>query len=1011
MDDKTIKFTCSHCGVKIRADLDMAGDFTECPQCSHRILIPMPGIHPGLMVGNFRIERRLGRGGMGEVWLAHQMALDRPVALKILSPALTRDSQFLDRFQMEVRTAGQLQHPNIVAAFDAGEADGIHFLATSFVDGEALEQTLERRGHLGEREALAIVRCVAEALRYAWNRFKLMHRDIKPGNIMVDAEGEVRLMDMGISKCLERDDPRLTTDGHFVGTPYYMSPEQARGDADIDFRTDVYALGATLYHLLTGEVPYTAETMVGILAKHITEPLQLPGKRRPGLSTGCDALVEIMMAKKPDERQRSWEDVIRDVDAVLSGGLPETRCPRGSPHAVLQASHASRRVIRVHTAETQLADTLPRRPARSSDDGDTHKRTHLLVAAAALLALVAAGSWMALAMRNQRGEGQGNGPVSPPVAPANPPAEDDGKRHRQAWAQVREAARAAMAGEQTFEAALERIEDVRPSLAGSGYEAELKRLGNRLKIARRERVQRATGALRRRVQALESEGRYEEAMALLRNYDGPREDDTNAALLRSLEQLHQHLDRRRNVERHREEQERKRRYDFLLEISDRLVSGRYEEAADAYATHELNGEFPELEEPLMQLGDLEGFILDSFREQAGWEVRLQLRDGWKEVRIDKVDNNGIQASQEVPGGWMGRRFTAADLHEEERARRLASLHPVARAILTGVREARRHPEKTAEVFGDAGTLAEPLRETVRVRHRATLNDAAERGWSAVWQSAGVNEAPGLDQDPDRLDLQPGAWDGERVSRLQWTLSAYRDRFDDSAFVVPRMALLDRLQREVDQAGAALVQDVFRGRVTAFNETRGSIEVIYDFADERQLEDWYRVRRLGLHSSGYARVEEDHLLLDTQGRGQILLAAGPRFSELEAEVRGEYTRGHFDLALLAQDHVALAEIAGGADQRDGYRLAPLDGDRAEIRARRGGRPTATRPRAPFTAVLAWRESSMRLQVDGRPLPEQEFESGSVRFGLSTFASSIRVDKVTVRGTLEKDWLEQARKERR
>ena len=348
-------------------------------------MIPRPGIRQGTRIGHFTVQRKLGAGAMGEVWLAHQEVIDREVALKVLAPALTRDPAFVQRFMKEVRTAGRLEHPNIITAHDAGEHDGIYYMAVAYVDGEDVSQLLARRGVLPESEALSIAHGVAEALDYAWDRFQILHRDVKPSNIMLTSRDEVRVMDLGISKSMS-DEASLTMTGYIVGTPHYMSPEQARAEVDLNFRTDVYALGATLYHLVTGDTPYHAATAMGILTKHITDPLRPPRVRNPNVSEPCSALIETMMAKDRNERQSSWGNVTRDIDAVLVGAMPATPRPTSGQSAVQPMNSEELRRIRSASTMTFGATSHP----AADEDTAARKRSKRPLAIGLGFAAVAA---------------------------------------------------------------------------------------------------------------------------------------------------------------------------------------------------------------------------------------------------------------------------------------------------------------------------------------------------------------------------------------------------------------------------------------------------------------------------------------------------------------------------------------------------------------------------------------------------------------------------------------------
>ncbi|MBN2450878.1 MAG: protein kinase [Lentisphaeria bacterium] len=297
----------------------------NCPACAAEIRAPLPRVGPGTTLGNFLIEKKLGSGGMGDVFLARQLSMDRYVALKVLPQNLTRKPHVVERFRHEVRMSARLEHPHLVTAFEAGEDFGYHYLAVSYVDGTDLRHRLKQEGAVPEKEALRYARHVAEALCYAWNNFRMLHRDVKPANIMVDARGSARLMDLGISKSLlegDAGDSDLTVSGMLVGTPHYMSPEQAASAADVDCRSDIYSLGATLYHMLTGTTPYAGKGTVEVLRQIGLEPVTPVRERNSAVSEPCARLVAKMMALDREQRHPRWESVITDIERVLVGRDP-----------------------------------------------------------------------------------------------------------------------------------------------------------------------------------------------------------------------------------------------------------------------------------------------------------------------------------------------------------------------------------------------------------------------------------------------------------------------------------------------------------------------------------------------------------------------------------------------------------------------------------------------------------------------------------------------------------------
>jgi serine/threonine-protein kinase len=268
-------------------------------------------------LGNYELMGTLGKGAMGAVYKARDTMMDRFVAIKVLSSTVDASDDFLKRFQREIRIAGSLNHPNVVCAYDAGKADGMPYLAMELVMGETLKDRLKRKGRMAETTALEIIRQVASGLAHAHAK-GLVHRDIKPANILLDRSGVPKVADMGLAKSVNEDE-KLTRTGVALGTPQYMPPEQATGDKQLDHRSDIYSLGATLYHLLTGKPPFDGENRMAIMQKHVSRPVPPPRQLAPELTDGTVALVKRMMAKKPDDRFDCCEDLVEAIQKLLGG--------------------------------------------------------------------------------------------------------------------------------------------------------------------------------------------------------------------------------------------------------------------------------------------------------------------------------------------------------------------------------------------------------------------------------------------------------------------------------------------------------------------------------------------------------------------------------------------------------------------------------------------------------------------------------------------------------------------
>jgi serine/threonine-protein kinase len=323
-------FPCCNCDEKLRITSDLAGQKVACGGCGVENEAPLLRLGPGLVLGGFLLERHLGKGAMGDVFLARQLSMDRLVAVKTLPPQMTINEEAVGRFLNEVQMTAQMSHPNIVTAFDAGSDDGTYYLAMAFVDGQDCKKLVEDDGAFAEAQALSVIRDVSKALRYAWEEFKVLHRDVKPENIMIDRHDTVRLMDMGISKSLNQDGG-ITMDGMVVGTPHYMSPEQAWSEAPIDFRADMYSVGATAYYLLSGRPPYvgTVQSVFQMLAK--PEPIAPVAEVAPTISPATAALVDTMLAPDFEDRHENWESFLADLDRVIAGKMPEHRVKKAAP--------------------------------------------------------------------------------------------------------------------------------------------------------------------------------------------------------------------------------------------------------------------------------------------------------------------------------------------------------------------------------------------------------------------------------------------------------------------------------------------------------------------------------------------------------------------------------------------------------------------------------------------------------------------------------------------------------
>jgi len=327
-------------------------------------------LQAGDLVGAYRVERQLGSGGMATVYLAHHEKLDRNVALKVMHPNLLEDPNFKARFEREAKIIAKLDHPNIVPIYDFSEHEGQPYLVMKVVEGQTLKRRL-RGGALPLDEIKRIMRAVADALDYA-HRQGVLHRDIKPSNILIDENGTPYLTDFGLARIARTGETTLSAD-MMLGTPYYVSPEQAQSDPNIDGRTDVYSLGVVLYELLVGRVPFMGDTAYATVHDHIYKEPPPPSTLNPDITPEVEAVVMRALAKNPAERYQTARELVEAFESALDESHlfqldparsmidPETRRPRSEQSTTpLPDAYENRARVPVRREDESLGETFSR---------------------------------------------------------------------------------------------------------------------------------------------------------------------------------------------------------------------------------------------------------------------------------------------------------------------------------------------------------------------------------------------------------------------------------------------------------------------------------------------------------------------------------------------------------------------------------------------------------------------------------------------------------------------------
>lgn len=351
-----MRFQCPACKGIVSVNNKYLGHKVQCGHCKEVVSVPQSRVAPGAVIADFIIRKELGRGGMGIVYLSHQISLDRAAALKVLSSTYANDSQFVVSFIREARAAARLNHPHIVQAYSVGEDDGIFYFAMENIDGPTMKSVLKKQQKIPCDQAIVIIQQIAEALSYAWQELKLIHRDIKPDNIMLTENGKAKLSDLGLASIAGEIDDGDSDE--IMGTPQYISPEHLTG-APMDTRSDIYSLGATFYHFVTGKFPYEGKNAAEIARQHLTGTLIPPHEVNPDVPKEVSRIIVKMMARDPMDRYQNAEELIDDLRALHKNTPAQSSVPMTSSRTNMTRTGVLRFTMKKNASAAPAKEAAP----------------------------------------------------------------------------------------------------------------------------------------------------------------------------------------------------------------------------------------------------------------------------------------------------------------------------------------------------------------------------------------------------------------------------------------------------------------------------------------------------------------------------------------------------------------------------------------------------------------------------------------------------------------------------
>jgi len=688
-----------------------------------------------LKLEGFELLERVGEGGMATVWKARQLSLDRIVAIKILQTKLARDPGDVQRFQAEAQAAARLKHPGIVQVYDARSEDGLYYFVMEYVEGYTVGQWLRRKGTIPEKDTLLVADCVADALQYAWNKERIIHCDIKPENVMVDADGTVKVADLGLARTITAMTAATPAD-EITGTPAYMSPEQARGDAVLDFRTDIYSLGATLYHMLTGHMLFEGLPEDQVMQMQISGVAPDPLDLNPRLSSSVCWLLEKMLAKDPQNRHESWESVRADLDRVkrhlppLVKGLPEGRSTiQRSPRR--RKADYGRRVCENRTPSI-IGTLVPLLIAALVVSAVFYLRLkkgpiEIQVNRASNTNLVAGRSGDLPKTPSPRfPAGSADRPENG-VRVEKPPESQAAEMLMVALKWIRE-----HPGE--YDEATRRLEKVLVFAQGTPQAVAASNEIQRLRAEKAAAVSKVLGELKLQAEQLAAEDKFEEAIAVYSNYLGKFAAETSADRKQAVQELQarrqQMEDERLRSEWQRVQNLARVKQAVAAAVAEGRLGAAAEIVAEAMENTALRADLPalaRLKTTLERAAALNAQVLASLRQQIGSEVTVSLNTGRMKLLITDVKGDVVEGIQERNiGSAVARRkfvFRVDDLTLQERLARADAEDTPQGYLLMGLAAlqaraydtARQHFESvdpliTEELIAAVETMADSTRK-------------------------------------------------------------------------------------------------------------------------------------------------------------------------------------------------------------------------------------------------------------------------------------------------------------
>ena len=782
-----ITFTCPNCQTNLEIPAENMGKDIECPSCTVVTSIPRQEPGPGTTIGGFYIKSLIGVGGMGNVFLATQLSMDRDIALKVLSAAVTRDPEDLERFMHEVRMTAKLEHPNIVSAYEAGEDNAYYYMAMAYVNGLPLDRRIQNSDHhrLEEKDALRITKKIASALSYAWNEYGMLHRDVKPENILLDTYGEPKLADFGLSRTHQQA-KKVTSHGTIMGTPNYMSPEQMDDLSNADKRSDIYSLGATLYQMLTGQIPFEGSNVLKTFQLIATESLDDPRKYNPKISLQCIKLLEKMLARDPGDRYQTWNDVLADITLALSNKQITT--PRLSE---------GESVIDTITISAKKTNVTPRKPTAPAPSG-----TKLGIIITTVIIILGVGLIkIADVQKEKKTKRQQQATINAQLEIATEKKAILRKRYNDIVQYIAD-------NPDNYSGCFIKLKQaLKSNLAGTIYENKIQQQLNSIIAEHNNKINVVWNTLRQQAQKLFDAGQVNKAIQLLRSYTGEYEieiKEKRDALATTLEKKIQD----QIVSTNTNDEKSCEAIGIALDsLADALIAMDFKSATTIIAETD-SSYFPaksvakwrKIKYNIHDVSNSQRIIAASFQADIGKDIYVSLKVGkLPKLRITSISADTIYARSIAAGREY--KFSINKISEIEYFKRLGSRESAGLNIMRGVLSYNAGSQVSAnKYFANANCpLSSVLAEKIKILAAEKIADQKQPKVNIFEQSAEENYLKLLvllklehtKDDPWQTItfLESAQYGTATLHRLSQMLNRYNSEYKYSKFAMKNIDVL------------------------------------------------------------------------------------------------------------------------------------------------------------------------------------------------------------------------------